>query len=100
MENVRDALLIVVAIESVIAILLLIVLSIQIMRLVGLLRREVTPILTSARRTAGTIEGSTSFVARTALGPAIAIAGTVAGIRRFLAVLGGKSKKKGGKRDG
>jgi hypothetical protein len=60
----------------------------------GVLRDDVQPTLRSARQTADSIRGTTSFVADTAVAPVIRVYGIFSGVRRFLSVLMGFKKRR------
>ncbi len=80
----RDAAIILVAFETLLIGLLLIVLTIQVQALVGLLRDEIRPMLQTLNDTLATVRGTTQFVSHHVVSPTIQAAGFVAGVRRVL----------------
>jgi hypothetical protein len=103
LEELRDLIIVIWGIMGivflVVALVLAIVVGVSARGLIGtvqgLLRDDVQPALRSARQTADSIRGTTSFVADTAVAPVIRIYGIVSGIRRFLSVLTGFGKRRG-----
>lgn len=89
MELVRDILLVLVALFSLIALLMAVLLFFQLRSLLTFLQTEVTPILGSVKRTADTIEGTTHFIGRRAIGPLVTFVGLLVTIRRVLQVFTG-----------
>lgn len=80
----RDAAIILVAFETLLIGLLLIVLTIQVQALVGLLRDEIRPMLETINDTLATVRGTTRFVSHHVVSPTIQAAGFLAGVRRVL----------------
>jgi len=103
LEELRDLIIVVWGILGIVFLLVALVLGIVVgvsaRGLIGtvqsLLRDDVQPALRSARQTADSIRGTTSFVADTAVAPVIRLYGIVSGIRRFLSVLTGFGKRRG-----
>lgn len=83
----RDVLIIGVAVLSLIAIGLAIYVVFQILALVRTLRAQVPPLFDAARETAGTIEGTVSFINEKAVAPTVRGAAITAALIRFLQVL-------------
>ncbi|MBI3968247.1 MAG: hypothetical protein HY329_21635 [Chloroflexi bacterium] len=88
---IRDVLIILVALTSLVAFGLLIVVALQIKGLVSTLKSDVDPIITSAKRTSTTVQGTTEFVTRRAMGPLVSLASAVAYVSRFFEVFSGSS---------
>ncbi len=65
----RDVIIIIVALVTLAANVLLIVLGLRIWNLVQSVRAEVQPILTSVNRTSDTIRGTTNVVGEVVIGP-------------------------------
>lgn len=84
---VRDVLIILVALESLVAIGFLVYVVFQILALVRTIRAQVPPLLTTAKTTAGTVEGTVAFVSRRAVIPVVRGVSIAAAIVRFLQVL-------------
>ena len=92
---IRDIAIIVLAVESFVIGLALIILLLQIRSLMRLLQEEIRPMLKSARQTVGRVKGTTTLVSNTVVGPAVKIGQFSAGLRRALTVLAlGSSGKK------
>ena len=85
--TVRDIAIIVLAVESIIIGVVLTLLLLQMRDLTRLLQEEIEPILDSAKRTVGTVEGTTLLVSERIVSPAIKISGFATGLRRVLEVL-------------
>ncbi len=84
---VRDIAIIVLAVESIIIGIVLVLLLWQVRSLTRLLQEEIKPILDSAQETVGTIRGTTHLVSDTIVSPAVKIGGFASGVRRTLEVL-------------
>ena len=93
---IRDIAIIVLALESIVIGVLLILLLLQMRDLTRLLQDEIEPILDSARQTIGTVKGTTSLVSETIVSPAIKISGFVAGLRRVLQLMVTRKPRQGG----
>ena len=90
--TVRDVIIILLAIESLIVVGLMLVLVFQVMALVRMLRDEVKPLLESARDTVASARGTTTFVSKKVITPTITVASSLAGLRRMAQVLVGRKK--------
>jgi hypothetical protein len=84
---VRDLAIILLAIESLVVGVMLIVLVLEIRSLAKLLREEIKPILDSADETARTVRGTTTFVSETFVTPMVRASGFVSGIAQALRIL-------------
>ncbi len=80
----RDAAIILVAFETLLIGILLIVLTIQVQALVSLLRDEMRPMLETINDTLATVRGTTQFVSHHMVSPTIQAASFMAGVRRVL----------------
>jgi hypothetical protein len=89
---VRDVIIILLALESLIVVGLMLVLVFQVISLVRMLRDEVKPLLESAQDTLATARGTTTYVSKKVVSPSIAVAGSLAGLRRMAQVLIGRKK--------
>jgi hypothetical protein len=85
--DVRDGAIILLALESLVIGILLIILIWQVMSLIKLLREEIKPILNSADETARTVRGTTTFVSETFVRPMIRVSGFAAGVAQALRIL-------------
>ena len=85
---VRDAAIVLLAIESVVIGILLALMLAQIRKLVRLLREEIAPILDSASETVNTVRSTTGFVSQSVVDPLIKMrsytAGTWQAVRSLL----------------
>jgi len=84
---VRDLAIILLALESLVIGVVLVVLILEIRNLAKLLREEIKPILDSADETARTVRGTTSFVSETLVNPMIRASSFAAGIVQALRIL-------------
>ena len=86
-ENIRDIVIIFIAIESLLIGVALIVLVIQLARLTDLLVNEVKPILDSTNETLGTIRGTTRFLSENLVRPVVKVNSSFAALRRAAELL-------------
>jgi len=89
MASVRDVAIIVLAIESIVVGVLLAVLTVQVTRLVRMLREEVKPMLEATQETVGTVRGTATFLSDHLVSPVVSAAGTVSGLRQAAKTLAG-----------
>ena len=87
MAFVRDLAIILLAVESIVIGIMLIVLIWEVRNLAKLLRDEIKPILTSADETVRTMRGTTVFVSETFVNPLVRASGFVSGIGQALRIL-------------
>lgn len=92
MEFARDLAIIIVAVESFVAIAVSVALIWKVMRLVDTLRAEVPELMASARRTVDTVQGTASFMGRNVAMPVIKVASVAAAATRFAQVMMGSEK--------
>ncbi|MBN1955674.1 MAG: hypothetical protein JW900_11570 [Anaerolineae bacterium] len=78
----RDAAIIMVAFETLLIGLLVLVLALQVQALVRLLRDEIQPMLEAINETVSTVRGTTQFMSETIVSPTIRAAGLLSGARR------------------
>lgn len=90
---IRDVAIIVLAVQSIVVGVLLIILLLQIKSLTELLQREIRPILTSVQDTAGTVRGTASVVSDYVVTPVARVASVVAGVREAVATLWGRPSR-------
>lgn len=91
--NIRDIIIIMVAFVSVIIGVLLAVLVLQLQMLIGLLRNEIKPLMTTAQQTAQTVRGTTEFVSENLAAPTIKVASFFAGMRGVSQAIRTKANK-------
>lgn len=94
---VRDVAIIVLALESIIIGLLLIVLIWQVRGLANLLQTEIKPILDSVNETARTVKGTTAFLSDNVASPLIRAASVAAGVNRAVRTFRERSQPPGEK---
>lgn len=87
LASVRDLAIILLALESFVIGVVLIVLILEIRNLAKLLREEIKPILDSADETARTVRGTTTFVSETFVNPMIRVSGFASGVMQALRIL-------------
>jgi hypothetical protein len=91
-DKIRDVFIIVVALESLVIGVALIVLIVQLASLINLLQNEVRPILNATSKTVNTLRGTVEFLGENVVEPVIKLNGYLAGLRRMLELLGIKPK--------
>jgi hypothetical protein len=92
---IRDVAIILLAVESLVIGLLLILLIIQMRGLAKMLQDEVQPILESARDTATTVRGTTVFINDTLIKPIVKAAGYASAANRVMSVLARGKRHRG-----
>ena len=92
MAVVRDVAIIVLAVESIVIGVMLIVLIWEIRSLAKLLREEIKPILDSADETVRTMRGTTTFVSETLVNPIVRVSSFVSGVGQALRILTRRKK--------
>ncbi len=88
-EYIRNLFFIVIGIEGILIIGSIAVLIVQITRLINMLKRDVKPVLTTAKETVDTAKGTVEFVGDNAVGPIIRAGGFMAGLGVVVRDLGG-----------
>lgn len=91
-DRIRDVFIIVVALESLVIGVALIILIIQLASLINLLQNEVRPILTATSETINTLRGTTEFLGESVVEPVIKLNGYLAGMSRVIELMGIKKK--------
>ena len=91
-DRIRDVFIIVVALESLVIGVALIVLIIQLASLINLLQNEVRPILTATSETVSTLRGTVEFLGENMVEPVIKLNGYLAGMNRVIELMGFKKK--------
>jgi len=87
LASVRDYAIILLALESLVIGVVLVMVSLEIRNLAKLLREEIKPILDSANETARTVRGTTSFVSETFVNPMIRVSSLASGFLQALRML-------------
>jgi hypothetical protein len=91
-NKIRDIFIIVVAIESGVIGVALVVLIVQLAALINLLQNEVKPILIATNETVNTLRGTSEFLSENVVEPVIKLNGYMAGLFRMLELLGVRKK--------
>src|SRR5829696_7722598 len=91
-DKIRDVFIIVVALESLVIGVALIVLVVQLASLINLLQNEVRPILKSTNETVNTLRGTAEFLGENMVEPVIKLNGYLAGMNRVIELMGIRRK--------
>jgi hypothetical protein len=91
-DRIRDVFIIVVALETLVIGVALIVLIVQLASLINLLQNEVRPILHATNDTVNTLRGTAEFLGESVVEPVIKLNGYLAGLQRVLELLGVRRK--------
>ncbi len=91
-DRIREICIIVVALESFVIGIALIVLIIQLASLINLLQNEVRPILTATSETVNSLRGTAEFLGENVVEPVIKLNGYLAGLNRVIELMGIKKK--------
>lgn len=92
-DRIRDVFIIVVALESLVIGVALIILIVQLASLINLLQNEVRPILKSTSETVNTLRGTVEFLGENMVEPVIKLNGYMAGMNRVIELMGFNKKK-------
>lgn len=87
-DRIRDVFIIVVALETLVVGVALIVLLIQLASLINLVQNELEPILESTRETINSLRGTTEFLGESVVEPVIKVNSYLASVRRVLELMG------------
>ena len=91
-DKIRDVFIIVVALESLVIGVAIIVLIIQLASLINLLQNEVRPILTATNETVNNLRGTAEFLGENVVEPVIKLNGYLAGMNRVIELMGIRKK--------
>lgn len=91
-DKIRDVFIIIVALESLIIGVALIVMIVQLASLINLLQNEVKPILHATNETVNTLRGTAEFLGENVVEPVIKLNGYLAGMNRMLELMGIRKK--------
>lgn len=91
-DKIRDIFIIIVALESLVIGVALIVLIVQLAGLINLLQNEVRPILKATNDTVNTLRGTAEFLGENVVEPVIKLNGYIAGLNRIVEMMGIKKK--------
>ena len=87
-EAVRDAVIVMIALETLITGAAVIVLIVQVARLTALLQNEVRPLLEASNETLRTVRGTTTFLSDNMVRPVVRLSGAAAAVRRAIELIG------------
>jgi hypothetical protein len=90
--RIRDVFIIVVALESLLIGVAMIVLIVQLASLINLLQNEIRPILNATTETVNNLRGTAEFLGESVVEPVIKLNGYLAGLYRMLELMGIKRK--------
>jgi hypothetical protein len=85
---VRDVFIILMAFETILTGIALVILMVQLARLINLLQNEIRPILDSTNETVSNLRGTTVFLSDNLVGPVIKLNEYMAGFTQFIQVIG------------
>jgi hypothetical protein len=91
-DRIRDVFIIVVALESLVIGVALVVLVLQLASLINLLQNEIRPILHATTETVNNLRGTAEFLGENVVEPVIKLNGYLAGLYRMLELMGVKKK--------
>ena len=91
-DKIRDVFIIVVALESLVIGVALIVLVTQLASLINLLQNEVRPILKATSETVNNLRGTAEFLGENVVEPVVKLNSYLAGLTRMLELMGLKKK--------
>ena len=91
-DRIRDVFIIVVALESLVIGVAMIVLIMQLASLINLLQNEIRPILNATNETVNTLRGTAEFLGDNVVEPVIKLNGYMAGLYRMLELMGIRKK--------
>ncbi len=91
-DKIRDIFIIVVALESLVIGVALVVLIVQLAGLINLLQNEVRPILKATNETVNNLRGTAEFLGENVVEPVIKLNGYLAGLNRLVELMGLKKK--------
>ena len=91
-DKIRDIFIIIVALESLVIGVALIVMIVQLASLINLLQNEVKPILHATNETVNTLRGTAEFLGENVVEPVIKLNGYLAGMNRMLELMGIRKK--------
>ena len=91
-DRIRDVFIIVVALESLVIGVALIVLIVQLASLINLLQNEVRPILKATSETVNYLRGTAEFLGENVVEPVVKLNSYLAGLNRMLELMGIKKK--------
>ena len=90
--RIRDIFIIVVALETLVIGIALVVLLVQLASLINLLQNEVRPIIQATNKTVNTLRGTAEFLGESVIEPVIKLNGYLASLQRVLELMGIKRK--------
>lgn len=86
-ETVRDISIIVLAIQTIVVQVILVLLLLEVRSLSKMLRENIHPILQSADETVRTVRGTSTFVSDTVVAPVVRVSAFAAGVTEAIRIL-------------
>ncbi len=86
LQIVRDLAIVLLAVESLVVGIVLIILVFEVISLIRLIRDEIKPILNSADETVRTVRGTTTFVSDTFVTPMVRVSSFATGVAQALRI--------------
>ncbi len=96
LQSARDLAIIFLAMAGMVATLLLAVVVVLLWRLLRVIQREITPVLTNLQQTANTVRGTTEFVSDSFVTPLIRISSLFSGVGGTFRAFASTFKRKEG----
>ena len=87
-EALRDMVIVLIGIESLVTGVAVIVLIVQVARLTALLQNELRPMLEATNETLSTVRGTTEFLSDNMVRPVVRLGGAAAALRRAIELVG------------
>jgi len=87
-SRIRDVFIILMALESLMIGLVLVILIVQLARLTNLLQNEIKPILDSTNETVSNLRGTAAFLSNNLVEPVMKLNGYLAAIQKFTEIVG------------
>jgi len=91
-QNIRDILIIFMALVSLVIGAAMVVLIVQLASLINLLNNEIKPILDATNETIATLRGTTQFLSENLIEPVMKLNSYLAGLQKMLEMMGMKKK--------
>ena len=87
-EQIRDVFIIILAVQSLMMGLVMVILILQLARLINMIQNEIRPILDSTNETVSNLRGTTMFLSENVVEPVIKMNEYMAGFMQFFATIG------------
>ncbi|MGE5138189.1 MAG: hypothetical protein ACM3JD_01895 [Rudaea sp.] len=90
--SIRDIAIIVLAVETIVIGIFLLILVLEIRNLAKMLNNEIKPILESADETVRTVRGTTTFVSENVITPVVRVSSFTTGVATALRIIAGRDR--------